>query len=210
MSFTCTRNVRFSTLPYTLVHSLIFHSISIYGYTDLEWKVIYVSSAENATLDQTLDEILVGPVPVGVNKFIFEVEAPNIQIIPEKDILGVTVILVTVSYREKEFIRVGYYVNNEYTDEYDPEIGPPKPLDMDKVIRTILADKPRVTKFPIPWGNNSDSNAMDVGEGEMMMNSEMIHDNDEGQLMGGNPNGIENGFTQQGGGGELDSFVPME
>lgn len=60
---------------------------------------------------------------------------------------------MTVSYREKEFIRVGYYVNNEYTEEYDPEVGPPKPLDMDKVIRTILADKPRVTKFPIQWGD---------------------------------------------------------
>lgn len=58
---------------------------------DLEWKVIYVSSAENASLDQTLDEILVGPVPVGVNKFVFEVDAPDVTIIPEKDILGVTV-----------------------------------------------------------------------------------------------------------------------
>ena len=89
---------------------------------------------------------------------ILHITQQDVTVIPEKDILGVTVILVTVSYREKEFIRVGYYVNNEYTEEYDPEVGPPKPLDMDKVVRTILAEKPRVTKFPIPWGDVNPEN----------------------------------------------------
>ena len=113
---------------------------------DLEWKVVYVGSAENSSHDQTLDEILVGPVPVGVNKFILQADAPDHSSIPHQDILGVTVILVTCSYREKEFVRVGYYVNNEYTDPYDEEQGAPTPLDMEKVVRTILADKPRVTR----------------------------------------------------------------
>jgi hypothetical protein len=40
---------------------------------DLEWKVIYVGSAESAQYDQELDNIMVGPVPVGVNKFVFQV-----------------------------------------------------------------------------------------------------------------------------------------
>eukprot|EP00555_Chaetoceros_dichaeta_P008417 CAMPEP_0198255008 /NCGR_PEP_ID=MMETSP1447-20131203/5238_1 /TAXON_ID=420782 /ORGANISM="Chaetoceros dichaeta, Strain CCMP1751" /LENGTH=120 /DNA_ID=CAMNT_0043941275 /DNA_START=321 /DNA_END=680 /DNA_ORIENTATION=+ len=84
---------------------------------DLEWKVVYVGSAENSTHDQTLDEILVGPVPVGVNKFILQADAPDPSTIPSTDILGVTVILVTCSYREEEFVRVGYYVNNEYMEE---------------------------------------------------------------------------------------------
>ena len=114
--------------------------------SDLEWKVVYVGSAENSSHDQTLDEILVGPVPVGVNKFILQADAPDPGSIPNSDILGVTVILVTCSYREKEFVRVGYYVNNEYTEEFDEEKGPPSPLDMKKVKRTILADKPRVTR----------------------------------------------------------------
>jgi len=127
---------------------------------DLEWKVVYVGSAENSTHDQTLDEILVGPVPVGVNKFILQADAPDPATIPSTDILGVTVILVTCSYREEEFVRVGYYVNNEYTDEVEmvegeEEKGPPLPLDMGKVVRTILADKPRVTRFPINWGDLS-------------------------------------------------------
>ena len=118
---------------------------------DIEWKVIYVGSPETATHDQVLDEILVGPVPVGVNKFVLQADAPDPSTIPNDNILGVTVVLVTCSYKEQEFARIGYYVNNEYAEPYDPEVGPPSPLDLNKVVRTILADKPRVTRFPINW-----------------------------------------------------------
>ena len=128
----------------------------------MEWKVVYVGSAENSSHDQTLDEILVGPVPVGVNKFILQADAPDPASIPNSDVLGVTVILVTCSYRDKEFVRVGYYVNNEYTEEFDEEKGPPTPLDMKKVMRTILADKPRVTRYVLKHVNtllpNRDTN----------------------------------------------------
>lgn len=138
---------------------------------DLEWKVLYVGSAHDSHQDQVLDEILVGPVPVGMNKFVLQADAPAVSKLPENDILGVTVVLVTCSYKEKEFVRVGYYVNNEYTgynnsneneNSNDPdavaEQQPPlslKDLDLQLIQRQILADKPRVTKFPIPWGNET-------------------------------------------------------
>uniref|UniRef100_A0A7R9YYF3 Anti-silencing function protein 1 n=1 Tax=Pseudictyota dubia TaxID=2749911 RepID=A0A7R9YYF3_9STRA len=134
---------------------------------DIEWKVIYVGSAESSSHDQVLDEILVGPVPVGVNKFVLEADPPSLSSVPNGDILGVTVVLVTCSYKEQEFTRVGYYVNNEYTDDFDPEFGPPQPLDLSKVVRTILADKPRVTRFPIVW------NKQDVA-GEAQQTTEAI------------------------------------
>ena len=112
-------------------------------------------SAESSSLDQTLDEILVGPVPVGTNKFLLQADAPDSSKIPINDIIGVTVVLVTCSYKDQEFARVGYYVNNEYIpyDGYSEDIhGPPQqPLDLTKICRTILADKPRVTRFPINW-----------------------------------------------------------
>mmetsp|Transcript_6008 Transcript_6008/g.10647 ORF Transcript_6008/g.10647 Transcript_6008/m.10647 type:complete len:238 (-) Transcript_6008:269-982(-) len=119
---------------------------------DLEWKVLYVGSAESSTHDQVLDEILVGPIPVGTNKFVLQADAPDASELPEDSVLGVTVILVTCSYKEQEFVRIGYYVNNEYSQPFDPEVGPPKPIHMPHVVRTILADKPRVTRFPIHWG----------------------------------------------------------
>ncbi len=40
---------------------------------DLEWRVIYVGSAESSDHDQELDNVLVGPVPVGTNKFMLSV-----------------------------------------------------------------------------------------------------------------------------------------
>jgi len=185
---------------------------------DLEWKVLYVGKAADCNSDLVLDEVLVGPVPVGINKFILEADPPAQKALGD-ELLGVTVVLVTCSYREREFVRVGYYVNN-MMEGYDPndddednnnesenEDGndenntatanseQPKqpqekqqqPMDEDesatvlknndeevkekskkkkkkkivieisKVTRQILADKPRVTKFPIPWGDNDNT-----------------------------------------------------
>ena len=42
---------------------------------DLEWKVTYVGSAEDETKDQVLEEVLVGPVPMGVNRFVLQADA---------------------------------------------------------------------------------------------------------------------------------------
>lgn len=76
--------------------------------TDLEWKVIYVGSASDGKYDQELDSILVGPIPVGVNKFVFKAKAADASKIPQKDLLGVTVVMVTCFYKNQEFIRIGY------------------------------------------------------------------------------------------------------
>lgn len=41
--------------------------------SDLEWKIIYVGSAESEEYDQVLDSVLVGPVPAGRHMFVFQV-----------------------------------------------------------------------------------------------------------------------------------------
>uniref|UniRef100_A0A8C9DCR2 Anti-silencing function 1B histone chaperone n=1 Tax=Panthera leo TaxID=9689 RepID=A0A8C9DCR2_PANLE len=41
---------------------------------DLEWKIIYVGSAESEEFDQILDSVLVGPVPAGRHMFIFQLQ----------------------------------------------------------------------------------------------------------------------------------------
>ena len=92
---------------------------------------------------------MVGPVPVGINKFVLQAAAPNHLEISNQDIIGVTVVLVTCSFMEQEFIRIGYYVNNEYLD-YDPE-NPPNPIEISKLYRSIKHDEPRVTRFAIDW-----------------------------------------------------------
>uniref|UniRef100_A0A8C5Q8C0 Anti-silencing function 1B histone chaperone n=1 Tax=Leptobrachium leishanense TaxID=445787 RepID=A0A8C5Q8C0_9ANUR len=117
---------------------------------DLEWKIIYVGSAESEEYDQVLDSVLVGPVPAGRHMFVFQADAPNCSLIPESDAVGVTVVLITCTYRGQEFIRVGYYVNNEYSD---PELreNPPLKPDFAQLQRNILASNPRVTRFHINW-----------------------------------------------------------
>ncbi|KAK9074714.1 hypothetical protein SSX86_003032 [Deinandra increscens subsp. villosa] len=129
---------------------------------DLEWKLIYVGSAEDETYDQLLESVLVGPVNVGNYRFVFQADPPDPSKIREEDIIGVTVLLLTCSYVGQEFVRVGYYVNNDYDEEKLKE-EPPQKVIIDKVQRNILTDKPRVTKFPI---NFHPENSETAPEGE--------------------------------------------
>ncbi|XP_055316727.1 histone chaperone asf1 [Sitodiplosis mosellana] len=121
---------------------------------DLEWKMIYVGSAESEAHDQILDTIYVGPVPEGRHIFVFQADPPDVTRIPEQDAVGVTIVLLTCSYRGQEFVRVGYFINNDYTDPELKEVPPPKPM-FEKLTRNILATKPRVTRFKINWDDSS-------------------------------------------------------
>ncbi|KAJ2349583.1 Histone chaperone asf1 [Coemansia sp. RSA 2618] len=144
---------------------------------DLEFKLIYVWSAKSSTLDQELDSLLVGPVPMGINKFVFEADAPDVSKIPKEDLLDVSVILLTCSYMDKMFTRIGYYVNNAYTDE-EMQANPPATPVLDKVQRSILADKPRVTQFTINWDDPSQEEQLPVQSVEEMMAGEADEESD--------------------------------
>lgn len=91
-----------------------------------------------------------GPVPEGRHIFVFQADPPDTSRIPEQDALGVTIVLLTCSYRGQEFVRVGYFINNDYSDQELRENPPAKPL-FDKMTRNILATRPRVTRFKINW-----------------------------------------------------------
>jgi len=127
---------------------------------ELEWKLIYVGSADCEDNDQELDSILVGPVRVGKNRFTFEAPAPDPSRIPESDLLDVTVVLLTCSYKEQEFIRIGYYVHNEYSEPIDPN-DDKVTIVPQKIMRNILADKPRVTRFGIAWDGQEETKQND-------------------------------------------------
>ncbi|KAI5887875.1 anti-silence-domain-containing protein [Schizophyllum commune H4-8] len=116
---------------------------------DLEWRLIYVSSPGNEDLDQELDDCLVGPVPMGVNSFEFEGSPPDPSKIPKEDVLGVAALILTGSYKDQEFVRVGYYQNTEYDNEEMKET-PPEKIMFERLVRDI-SSKPRVTRFQIKW-----------------------------------------------------------
>lgn len=117
---------------------------------DVEWRLVYVGSAEDEKLDQVLDDVLVGPIPRGVHKFLFEAPGPDFKAIPRSEIVGLTVVLITCHYRGREFARVGYYVNNEYKSEEMRE-NPPEEPQLDQLTRYIIASDPRITTFRIDW-----------------------------------------------------------
>ena len=60
------------------------------------------------------------------------------------------VILLSCFYRDREFIRVGYYVSNEY-DCAELNEEPPETPIYERLVRNILADRPRVTRYQIDW-----------------------------------------------------------
>eukprot|EP01068_Selenidium_serpulae_P018298 Selendium_serpulae@DN6448_c0_g1_i17.p1 len=117
---------------------------------DLEWRLIYVGTPNSNEWDQELDCVALGPVKRGALRFQFDAPAPDFSKIPKEDINEITVVLLTGSYRNQEFIRIGWYVHNVYTD---PELqnSPPDEPQIDKMERKILTDDPRVTRFNIDW-----------------------------------------------------------
>lgn len=131
---------------------------------------------------QVLDTIYVGPISEGRHMFVFQADPPDVTKIPVEDALGVTVVLLTCSYRGQEFVRVGYFINNEYSDPELRENPPPTPqfdkvaemlswcpsksnsfphlrfsmmcFSFAQVTRNILGTEPRVTRFKINWDDS--------------------------------------------------------
>lgn len=64
-----------------------------------------------------------------------QAKSPDPSKIPDEDLVGVTVVLLTCSFKDREFVRVGYYVNNEYTEEEMRENPPARPV-IEKVQHT--------------------------------------------------------------------------
>ena len=133
---------------------------------EIEWKMIYIGSAEDKNYDQILETIEIdGPFHLGSMKFEFIGEPPDISKIPESEILGVTAIILCCSYNNQEFCRCGYYLNNIYDNE-EMNINPPEKVDKNRIIRSLLADKPRITRFDIEWDNENIDTIQNENKGD--------------------------------------------
>ena len=87
--------------------------------------------------------------------YLIKAPPPDPSRIPSSDLLDVTVVLLTCLYKDQEFIRIGYYVHNEYSEDHDNNTV----IKPEKIIRNILHDKPRVTRFNIGWDNDNKENS---------------------------------------------------
>lgn len=126
---------------------------------DLEWKLIYVGSASDKSYDQELDAVSLGPIPRGALQFTFVASPPDFTKLLKEEIVGITVVLLSGSYRGQEFVRIGWYLQNVFThvglDEQDDVDVDDMALEemLSKLQRIIIADNPRVTRFNIDWDN---------------------------------------------------------
>ena len=117
---------------------------------DINWKIIYIGHPNKEEYDQTLEDIEMPVSSAASFKFNIATEPPELSKIPKGEILGVTALLVSCHYDGKEFFRVGYYVNTYYSDP-DLNAEPPSTPIIEKLMRSVLKDQPRVTNFHIEW-----------------------------------------------------------
>lgn len=86
----------------------------------LEWKVFEKDSPESdvprVRCIRTLDTVLLSRMPIGRHRFTLPVGTLPPSKILNENVVGATVLTLTCSYRNNEFFRIGYYVNNRYTD----------------------------------------------------------------------------------------------
>ena len=125
--------------------------------TDIEWRMVFVGDAQDESKDQILDSVEIGPLEIATMKFEFSAPPPNLYLVPKEDQLDVTAMFLAASYKGQEFCRIGYYLKHEYPSglfPIDPVSGleqVPEVLQLEKIIRKIDADNPRVTRFIINW-----------------------------------------------------------
>uniref|UniRef100_A0A8C9HL50 Histone chaperone asf1-like n=1 Tax=Piliocolobus tephrosceles TaxID=591936 RepID=A0A8C9HL50_9PRIM len=120
---------------------------------DLEWKIFYISAVNNEEEnndDIELDNIFLGPIERGVMMFDYAVNPPDYNNMDADRVLGLQAILISANYKEKEFIRIAYYMNAFYKD-IELREKPPLIPQYDKICRHIFVDNPRIVKFSIPW-----------------------------------------------------------
>ena len=78
------------------------------------------------------NELICGLLNHNVVILMLQADPPDVAKIPIADALGVTVVLLTCAYKGQEFVRVGYFINNEYTEQELKE-NPPTQPQFDKV-----------------------------------------------------------------------------
>ena len=123
--------------------------------SDVEFKAVWIGSSTSNAFDEVLEECEVGPLAVGANEFVFEHDAANWKRIPPEDLLSVAVLLICVSYKEQEFLRIGYYVNVAYDNETLNQ-EPPEHIHIQHLARNVLISKPTLVTKAIDWGTSED------------------------------------------------------
>uniref|UniRef100_A0A0K0FI71 Histone chaperone asf1 (inferred by orthology to a D. melanogaster protein) n=1 Tax=Strongyloides venezuelensis TaxID=75913 RepID=A0A0K0FI71_STRVS len=119
-----------------------------------KFELVYVGEPSSRNYDQSLDTIEFEDIPIGIHTVTLEVDHPDVNKIPPKDLVGATAIILDCYYKNQLFSQTSWFVTVEYTD---PELveNPPLTPVIEKLSRTIDTDDPRTCLHTIKW-NESD------------------------------------------------------
>jgi histone chaperone ASF1 len=107
-----------------------------------------VVSPNDTKKDQELGVFIISAKKLGKFKMVIKVQPPNyLDFLPE-NIIGITIILLNFRYKNIEFIRIGYYVNNELNSDEKFLLDHSIKLNLKLIIRKILINQPRITHYP--------------------------------------------------------------
>ena len=76
---------------------------------ELEWKIVYVGSAENSAFDQVLEQFIMNKLSKGDMTFEISINHPDPTKIPASELTGASVIMVCAFYRNQEFFRFEFF-----------------------------------------------------------------------------------------------------
>ena len=121
---------------------------------DMEMKCVWVRPSDGFVDDLILEELIIGPLSSGTTIFVAHVSAPPWQLISEGEILGDTLLMLSLHYHNAEFVSIGYWVHVTYIN-HDDNIIIPETFSIDRICR-VLRDPPIVRTAFINWENHLD------------------------------------------------------
>lgn len=114
--------------------------------TFIRWEVILVGSAESHDYDQILASKKVGPIEVGLNRFVLKTKPPQTDKIPF-DEAALSALILRVMYKEQEFNRISYYVSSDIPADAKSFEG----LDLSTIAREVDVTQPTIHPKQISW-----------------------------------------------------------
>ena len=123
--------------------------------TPINFKVIYIGSIESSKHDQILISLEKEKMKKGEDKLFLTIDPPKKNLIPSlEDLLGMSALMISCSFKNNEFFRCSYYVRNDYMD--NEEIINENNFDINKVFRCFYTVKPKIIVNDIDWDEMND------------------------------------------------------
>lgn len=142
--------------PFTSKINLEIHYDSLQNFkTPINFKIIYIGSIESSHHDQILISLEKKNIKIGEDKLYLTLDPPKKHLIPSlEDLLGMSALMVSCSFKNNEFFRCSYYVRNDYMDN-ESEINENN-FDIHKVCRCFYTEKPKIIINDVDWEECSD------------------------------------------------------